>query len=82
MDGRPTVYISILNWNDKDIARELLESLYSNTKYDNFEVGVVDNGSSDGSVEMIQSEFLSVILIKIQRIFDFQKGIIRFSSLL
>jgi GT2 family glycosyltransferase len=60
----PQVYISIVNWNGKELLRECLNSLFGTTDYDNYEVIVVDNGSTDGSVEMVNSVFENVRLIE------------------
>jgi len=46
----PFVYIIVLNWNGKNILSDCLNSLMS-VKYDNYKVLLVDNGSSDGSVD-------------------------------
>ena len=51
------VTISIVNWNTKDELRECLQSLLSQNNSLCFEIIVVDNASSDGSSEMVQSEF-------------------------
>lgn len=50
------VAVVILNWNGKDDTLECLESVYK-IDYPRFEVIVVDNGSTDGSVEAIKSKF-------------------------
>jgi len=47
------VSIIILNWNGWKDTLECLESLYQ-IKYKNYDVIVVDNGSTDNSVEMIK----------------------------
>jgi GT2 family glycosyltransferase len=60
----PQVSIIIVNWNTKDLLRDCLRSIYSNTPCLEFDVFVVDNFSSDGSVDMIESEFPQVNLIK------------------
>lgn len=56
----PKISVVIVSWNVKDLLRACLKSLFLfYTPYD-IEVIVVDNASSDGSVEMIQKEFLKV----------------------
>lgn len=57
------VSVIIVNWNTVDILRDCLRSVFSETTGISFEVIVVDNASSDGSVEMIRQEFGQVILI-------------------
>lgn len=52
--------VIILNWNGKELLKECLLSLEKQT-YKNFEVIVVDNGSVDGSVEFIKSEYLHFV---------------------
>lgn len=55
--------IIIVNWNTKNYLRDCLISIFENIKKVSFEVIVVDNKSSDGSAEMVRSEFPSVRLI-------------------
>ncbi|GFO54719.1 glycosyl transferase family 2 [Geomonas sp. Red276] len=50
----PKVYVVILNWNGWADTIECLESLLRST-YQNFQVVLCDNSSSDGSVERIKS---------------------------
>ncbi len=49
----PAVRVVVVNWNRKELLRACLESL-SHQTHPSFEVFVVDNGSVDGSVEMVQ----------------------------
>ena len=48
----PKVYVIVLNWNKWEYTIECLESVFK-LKYDNFQVLMVDNGSTDGSEEKI-----------------------------
>lgn len=58
------VSIIIVNYNTKELTRNCLRSIFDQTKDVDFEVIVSDNGSTDGSIEMIRAEFPQVILIE------------------
>ncbi|GHT71678.1 glycosyl transferase [Spirochaetia bacterium] len=58
------VSIIIVNYNTKELLFNCLTSIYKQTKQIEFEVIVSDNGSTDGSVEMVKSAFPKVILIE------------------
>ena len=62
-DNRVDVSIVIVNWNTRDILRDCLRTVYEQTSGVTFEVIVIDNASSDGSVEMIRGEFPQAVLI-------------------
>jgi len=51
---RSKVSIIILNWNGWKDTIECLESIFRNT-YPNYQVIVIDNGSTDGSLEKIKN---------------------------
>lgn len=57
------VTVIIVSWNTREILRRCLHSIYDQTKSVQFDVIVVDNGSTDGSAEMVRSEFPRVILV-------------------
>ena len=60
------VSIVMLCWNRKDDVQESL-TRFRHQKYDNFEVIVVDNCSSDGTQAMVEEEFPEVRLIKMYK---------------
>ena len=56
--------IIIVNYNTKSLLRNCLTSVYDLTSDITFEIIVSDNGSTDGSIEMLKTEFPQVILIE------------------
>ena len=56
--------IIIPNYNTKTLLRQCLSSIYRSSRGFEFEVICVDDGSSDGSAEMVESEFPEVILVR------------------
>jgi GT2 family glycosyltransferase len=58
--------VIIPNYNGKELIVECLHSLQKQ-KYKDFEVIVVDNGSSDGSVDIITNKFPKVTLISLEK---------------
>ena len=55
--------IIIVNWNTRALLRECLRSVYSNLPPHTVDVIVVDNASTDGSVDMVHTEFPQANLI-------------------
>lgn len=55
--------VCILTFQAREWLKECLGSLFQNTTLDPFEVIVVDNGSTDGVMEMLASEFPNVKFI-------------------
>ena len=58
------ISVIIVNWNTRELLLNCLRSVYQTVRDISFEVWVVDNGSSDGSVEAVRSEFPGVHLIE------------------
>jgi GT2 family glycosyltransferase len=56
--------IIIPNYNTKALLRQCLASIFRYTRDIQFEVICIDDGSSDGSPEMIESEYPEVILVR------------------
>jgi GT2 family glycosyltransferase len=57
------VSVIIVSWNVREFLRKSLESIRSTQATASLEILVVDNASSDGSAEMIRSEYKDVRLI-------------------
>ncbi len=70
---QPKVFIIILNWNGKKDTLECLTSL-KKVEYTNYEIMVVDNGSSDDSVLEIQKQFPHIRLIETKENLGFAEG--------
>ncbi len=58
------VTVAVINYNTKELLRKCLESIRKCQPLCNCETKVVDNGSSDGSVEMLKSQFPEVDVIE------------------
>jgi N-acetylglucosaminyl-diphospho-decaprenol L-rhamnosyltransferase len=55
--------IVIVNWNTRDLLRRCLETVFASAGSMTYRVVVVDNGSTDGSAEMVSETFPQVILV-------------------
>lgn len=66
--------IAIVNWNTKALLNQCLTSVYANLDGLEAEVIVVDNGSSDGSAEMVRREFPQVKLVEAGENLGFTKA--------
>lgn len=58
--------IIIINYNTKALLKQTLQSVYNHPPQADFEVFVVDNHSTDSSVEMVKQNFPQVKLIENQ----------------
>lgn len=67
------VSVIILNWNGKQHLERCLSSVLRQT-YPNFEVILVDNGSTDGSVEFVRERFPEVRIIRNEENLGFAAG--------
>lgn len=69
----PLVSVIIVNWNGRQYLPDCLDSLRDQS-CDDFETIVVDNGSSDGSVELLQDSYPWVRLIPLAENTGFAGG--------
>jgi GT2 family glycosyltransferase len=68
-----TFSIIVVNWNGIDFLRDCLDSLRKQT-FRQFEVILVDNGSTDGSVEYVSGQFPEVRIVPLPRNLGFCGG--------
>lgn len=66
--------IIIVSYNTADFLKECIWSIKKNTKNLNYEIIVVDNASSDNSLDMLKKNFPDVIVIKSRENFGFSKA--------
>ncbi len=69
----PKVLIIIVNWNGKEYLNDCLRSVF-NQSYENFKVILVDNGSTDGSIEFVKKIYSDVEIIPLDKNYGFAKG--------
>ena len=60
--NNPSVTVIVLNWNGKDLTLECLDSL-KKVDYSNYTILVVDNKSSDDSVESINKIYPDISVL-------------------
>jgi GT2 family glycosyltransferase len=62
LDHQPSVAVVILNWNGKKYLERFLPFILSST-YENMEVFLADNASTDDSVDFVQTHFPTVKIL-------------------
>jgi GT2 family glycosyltransferase len=67
------ISVVVVNWNGKSLLADCLASLRAQT-FPDFEVIVVDNGSTDGSAEFVRTEFSEFTLVQLDENFGFAGG--------
>lgn len=65
--------IVVLNWNGRDHLAEFLPSVLANTP-GQIDIVVVDNGSTDSSVELLRSDFKRVKIVELDKNYGFAEG--------
>ncbi len=69
-----TLSILIVNWNTRELLRDCLTSIYRSNYLESFEVIVTDNASTDGSAELVASEFQHAILMPLRQNLGYAAG--------
>ncbi|HQU56910.1 MAG TPA: glycosyltransferase family 2 protein, partial [Chitinophagaceae bacterium] len=67
------VAIVILNWNGEKYLQQFLPSVLA-TQFSDFKVVVADNGSTDHSVQFMQTHYPDIQLIRFDKNLGFAKG--------
>ncbi len=63
MEANPLISVVVLNWNGRRVLKDCLASLRTQT-YAPLEIVLVDNGSTDGSLERVKEEFPEVRIVE------------------
>ena len=73
-ENRRPVDVIILNWNGAKLLREFLPSVVSNSNPAVSRIVVADNGSEDGSVEWVRTNYPEVAIMSFDRNYGFAEG--------
>ena len=68
------VSVIILNWNGTHLLRKYLPSVVEHTTPEIADVVVADNGSTDGSLQVVEEEFPTVKTIPLAQNYGFAEG--------
>ena len=63
MTSLPLTFVIIVNWNGREVTLDCLDS-FRKVSYSPLKIVVVDNGSTDGSVQAIRAQYPDVIVLE------------------
>lgn len=65
MSKEKILSVVIVTWNTRNLAEECIDSIFSLPEYsDDFEIILVDNGSSDGTDKLVNNKYSNIVYIK------------------
>lgn len=67
------IAVVILNWNGRDMMRQFLPSILRDSQPEGLVI-VADNGSTDGSLEMLEENFPEVVRLPLPQNYGFAEG--------
>ncbi len=70
----PDLSIIIVNWNTRDLLLDCIDSVYKSIRNNSFEIIVVDNASTDGSVAAVSMRYPDVLIISNEINYGFAKA--------
>lgn len=73
MNPLPQIAVILLNWNNAPDTLECLASVYASKQVD-FQVYIADNGSVDGSLEILQAAYPQAIYVENKENLGFAEG--------
>lgn len=73
LSKQPEVAVTVLNYNGRDVLERYLPS-FINTQTEHTAIYLVDNGSTDDSVEFAEEEYPGVHVIRLPKNFGFAQG--------
>ena len=68
------VSVVIVNWNVKELLTDCIQSIIDTTKDLSYEIIVIDNASTDGSLQYLNEKFPSITLISNEENLGFAKA--------
>ncbi len=68
------VAVVILNWNGERFLKQFLPNVIGCSRAEGVGVFVADNGSTDGSLALLDNDFKEVIQIRLDRNYGFAEG--------
>jgi GT2 family glycosyltransferase len=69
-----SIAIVILNWNGAKLLKQFLPSVIEFSRGESVRIVVADNGSTDESIQVLQSEFPEVEVLDLKENFGFARG--------
>lgn len=68
------VAVVILNWNGEKLLKQFLPAVITHTPSEVADIIVADNGSTDGSIQLLKEQFPSVDIIALDENYGFAEG--------
>jgi GT2 family glycosyltransferase len=66
--------IVIINWNDKEVLRGCLQSIFKETREIEFEVIISDNGSKDDTLDFVRQNYPQAVIVENKANLGFARG--------
>ena len=66
--------IVILNWNGEKLLSQFLPSVIENSQQDGVEIIIADNGSTDGSINLLKKDFPETTILQLSKNHGFARG--------